>query len=112
MSSLSPEVEVGVFEGDWSLASWSSPIRLREVYFNPDTGGYRCQRKAKLCRKKGAEHAELLDEKEWVEVDEKSDEVYSRTLEGAKRSALSHEVCHSEGLGSERKWLTVSKLIE
>ena len=53
-----------------------------------------------------------MDEKEWVELDEKSDEVYSRTLEVAKRSALSHEVCHSEGLGSERKWLTVSKLIE
>ena len=40
------------------------------------------------------------------------DEVYSRTLEVAKTSALSHEVYHSEGLGSERKWLTVSKLIE
>lgn len=31
-------MEVGNLQGDWSLANWSSPTRLREVYRNPDTG--------------------------------------------------------------------------
>lgn len=36
--SLGFAVEVGLFEGDWSLAKWSSPTRLREAYENPTTG--------------------------------------------------------------------------